>query len=107
MRLFKRSISIFLAAVFLFSLANFNAVAEEIDRWEDERLMHSAEYYFRKIEEPLCFENVNGSDFIYIVRDNEAVLLSFKTNFKGPEMSVFTLPTVLGGYPVTAIGYEY
>ena len=106
MKVFKRSISIVLAAVFLLSLANFNAVAEENDRWEHYRLIHSAEYYFREIEEPLCFENVNGSDFIYIVRDNEAVLLSFKTNFKGPEMSVFTLPTVLGGYPVTAIGYE-
>ncbi len=106
MKVFRQCVSILLIAVLMFSFANFNAVAEENDRWEHDRLIHSAEYYFREIEEPLCFENVNGSDFIYIVRDNEAVLLSFKTNFKGPEMSVFTLPTVLGGYPVTAIGYE-
>ena len=101
----KKIVSLILAAILLFSTVAFNISAgayEDVDY-----KIHSAEWYFREVNEPLCFENVNGSDFIYIVRDNEAVLLSFTTNFKGPEKSVFTLPTVLGGYPVTAIGYEY
>ncbi|MEE1285016.1 MAG: hypothetical protein UHK54_09150, partial [Acutalibacteraceae bacterium] len=100
----KKLVSLILAAILLFSTVAFNISAgayEDVDY-----MIHSAEWYFQEVNEPLCFENVNGSDFIYIVVDNEAVLLSFTTNFKGPEKSVFTLPTVLGGYPVTAIGYE-
>ena len=103
----KKLVSLILAAILLFSTVAFNISAGAYEDYEDvDYMIHSAEWYFREVNEPLCFENVNGSDFIYIVRDNEAVLLSFTTNFKGPEKSVFTLPTVLGGYPVTAIGYE-
>ena len=103
MSIFKKTISFILVVLLLFSTVavNFSAAAYDVDY-----MIHSAEYYFQSVEETLCFENVNGSDFIYIVDNNEAVLLSFTTNFKGPEKSVFTLPTVLGGYPVTTIGYK-
>ncbi len=105
MSLSKRVVSLMIVALMFFAFATVSVSAEEYDDFG--YVIHSAEYYFQEVEEPLCFENVNGSDFVYIVVDSEAVLLSFTTNFKGPEMSVFTLPTVLGGYPVTTIGYEY
>ena len=105
MSIFKKTVSFILVVLLLFSTVAVNFSAEA---YEDvDYMIHSAEWYFQEVKEPLCFENVNGSDFVYIVVDNEAVLLSFTTNFKGPEKSVFTLPTVLGGYPVTAIGYEF
>ncbi len=100
----RKVISLFLIVVLIFSLSVIDSFAESVE--DVDYMVHSAEYYFQGIEENLCFETVDGSDYIYIVVDGEAVLLSFRTNFKGPEKSVFTLPTFLGGYPVTTIGYE-
>ncbi|MBQ3497618.1 MAG: hypothetical protein IJA87_00670, partial [Clostridia bacterium] len=68
--------------------------------------------YFLKIgerdglyrEEDLRFATVNGSQFVYVVNDGEATILNVRTNFIGPNKTLFVFPTHLGGYPVTTIG---
>ena len=51
----------------------------------------------------LRYEIVNGSQFVYVVKDEEAVILNVRTNYIGPEKTVFVFPTHLGGYAITAL----
>ncbi len=107
MNLFKRPLSILLIAVFMFSFVNFNAVAEEVDYWETDRLVHSAEYYFAPIEETVYYESDEYAKYAYIVKNGEASIVNIHVTYQGDEKIDLVLPTKLGGYPVTAIGYEY
>ncbi len=52
----------------------------------------------------LKYEIVNDSQFVYIIRNGEAIILNVRTNFIGPDKTTFVFPTYLGGYPVTTIG---
>ncbi len=107
MKVFKKSISLFLATVFLLSLANFNAVAEEIDYWEYDRYIHSAEYWFKPIKETVFYESDDYAKYAYVVKDGEASIVNIHVTYQGDKKIELVLPTTLGGYPVTAIGYEY
>ncbi|MBQ7102202.1 MAG: Ig-like domain-containing protein, partial [Clostridia bacterium] len=49
-------------------------------------------------------ENVDGIDYAYTVKDGEATIIHIRTNYSGPDEITITLPTTLGGYPVTTIG---
>ena len=55
-------------------------------------------------EEDLCFEVIDGVEYIYIVDNDEATILNVRTNYIGPNKVVFVFPTHLGGYPVTTLG---
>ncbi len=43
---------------------------------------------------------------IYIVEDGEATILNVQINYWGPEKIPFVFPEMLGGYPVTTIGFD-
>ena len=55
----------------------------------------------------LKYETINGARFVYVVKDEEAIILSVRTNYIGNRKNcVFVFPTHLGGYPVTTIGHN-
>ena len=107
-----RFISTFLCVVLLFvsvPITTSAALPEEKDRNEVdiEEYNHSLSYLMQvtgySIDE-LYHEEVDNVDYIYTVNNGEAVLLNVHIQYRGPEKIVLTLPTVLGGYPVTTIG---
>ncbi len=52
------------------------------------------------------FDTVDGADYAYTLKDGKATIFNVRTNFIGPQKSVFTLATYLGGYPVVSIGND-
>ena len=99
-------LSLFLSVVLLFSVVSIGA--QGYDDWiEYEKMLHSAEYWFEPIEETVFYASDDYAKYSYIVKDGEASIVNFHITYQGDEKIEFVLPTTLGGYPVTAIGYEY
>ncbi len=99
-------LSLFLSVVLLFSVVSIGAQA--YDDWiEYEKMLHSAEYWLEPIEETVFYASDDYAKYSYIVKDGEASIVNFHITYQGDEKIEFVLPTTLGGYPVTAIGYEY
>ena len=101
--------SVLLSVVLLFSAVSISAQAD--DDWNDwvefEKELHSAEYWLEPIEETVFYGSDDYAKYSYIVIDGEASIVNFHITYQGDEKIEFVLPTTLGGYPVTAIGYEY
>ncbi|MBQ3499182.1 MAG: Ig-like domain-containing protein, partial [Clostridia bacterium] len=101
-------LSLFLSVVLLFSFVSIGVQAEWENEWiEFEKELHSAEYWLEPIEETVFFASDDYAKYSYIVKDGEASIVNFHITYQGDEKIEFVLPTTLGGYPVTAIGYEY
>ncbi len=98
----KRVVSVILAIMLFISPVAVSAQTQE----EVERQLHSIEYYFQSVEETICFESDNFAKYAYIIRDNEATLLSIHITYQGNEKIDLILPTTFGGYPATTIGYD-
>lgn len=112
----KKFLSVFGLFIMLFSLstpicsvsAELPEELEEDDVQFNEEYLHSLSYltrYENFNKEDLRHENIDNVDYICIVNNGEASILNVHTRFKGPEKVVLTLPTCLGGYPVTTFGY--
>ena len=105
-------ISSFLCVVLLFvSVPVTTSAALPEEKSKDEvnldEYNHSLSYLTKwsdySIDE-LNHEEIGGVDYIYTVENGEAALLNIHLQHKGPDKIVITLPTSLGGYPVTTIG---
>ncbi|MBR6620855.1 MAG: Ig-like domain-containing protein, partial [Clostridia bacterium] len=101
-----RIISAFLCAVIVFSSFGVSANSMTDEELEFEKEMHSVEGYFGHYFDTSTFlyETVDGVDYIFIVENGESSILNIHIQHRGPEKIVLTLPTTLGGYPVTTIG---
>ena len=100
-----RCLSMFLTIVFMFSFVSMTASAYEEDWWEYDWPMHTPEFCFQEVKEEIFIESDEYAKYAYIVRDNEAAIINIHVDYRGDEKIDLVLPTTLGGYPVTAIGY--
>ena len=100
-----RCLSMFLTIVFMFSFVSMTASAYEEDWWEYDWPVHTPEFCFQEVKEEIFIESDEYAKYAYIVRDNEAAIINIHVDYRGDEKIDLVLPTTLGGYPVTAIGY--
>ena len=100
-----RCLSMFLTIVFMFSFVSMTASAYEEDWWEYDWPIHTPEFCFQEVKEEIFIESDEYAKYAYIVRDNEAAIINIHVDYRGDEKIDLVLPTTLGGYPVTAIGY--
>ncbi len=109
MRKARKALSLCMAIVLLLTSLAFSSSAKTIydDAWFSLTYEDFLEYGHNSgifEEEDLCFETLNGVDYIYIVDNGEATILNVRTNYIGPNETVYVFPTHLGGYPVTTLG---
>ncbi len=99
-KLGKKIISLILVLCMFISVIAFDVLAST-QSVSDYHYYNLAEY---ALPEGYCTEIVDGTLYAYLVEDGEAFILNIQTNRCGPDKTVLTLPTMLGGYPVTSIG---
>ncbi len=105
----KKALSLCMVIVLLLTSLAFSSSAKTIydDAWFSLTYEDFLKYGHNSgifEEEDLCFETLNGVDYIYIVYNGEATILNVRTNYIGPNETVYVFPTHLGGYPVTTLG---
>ncbi|MEE1284867.1 MAG: hypothetical protein UHK54_08405 [Acutalibacteraceae bacterium] len=109
MKKVNKALSLCMVMVLLLTSLAFSSSAKTIydDAWFSLTYEDFLEYGHNSgvfEEEDLCFETLNGVDYIYIVDNGEATILNVRTNYIGPNETVYVFPTHLGGYPVTTLG---
>ena len=98
-------VMIFALAASVMSTSAFSLSEEEEAM---EREVHSVEYCYGGAfgMDSLCYETVDGVEYIYIVEDSEATILNIQILERESDDMVLTLPSKLGGYTVTTIGSD-
>ena len=111
MKKIKKFLSLCLAMILIFTSSIIHSSAETV--YDEYRPWDSWEAFIGVIEnhgyteDEVKHETINGSRFVYVVDNGEAIILNVRTNYTGPNKSLFFLPTHLGGYPITTLESDW
>ena len=95
----KKICSILLVLALLFgNVSVINVCASQTDL---ERLLEMF-----KLNDKATIEYIDGVRYVYLVENNEVTIVNIFTGFTKTGKKELVLPTNLGGYPVTALGYD-